>query len=363
MVVKRADLLDVLKQCMPGVESGNITLEGADTFIFSGGNIYTYNDTISVRVPITETGLIEEPLEGAVKATEFFNIINKLQGEEIKTSSAEGKWILKSGKAKVELNLIEFDFKARLSNVDAGDEGWADLPKDFQMGIGLCRMSCNRSSLSGVVFNGDAILSTDGWQINRCNIPNANLPLFWVNDPAASELLKLIGLKQMNLKGSWVHFKTETGAVFSVKTLQVEKWPIAKITRLLDEENKKADGDITGTFPKDLFGAIDRASSFSMDMDDYETVQLLLSSKGISVSSHRTAGKFKETVNWETMPEKLLDSEFVLNVSSTMMAHASKRSMGFYIHSTEKAGKQVDRIIFTGEHSVHLLSTFQPKTE
>ena len=358
MIVKRTELLTVLKQCLPGVESGNVSLEGADTFIFSDGNVFTYNDTISVKVPILETGLIEEPLEGAVRATEFFNIINKLQGEELKTSNVEGKWFLKCGKAKIELNLIDFDYKARLSNVDPGDEGWEDLPKDFQLGIGLCKMSCNRSALSGVIFKDEKILSTDGWQINRCELPGAKLPLFWISDPAAGEILKLSDLKQMNLKGSWVHFKTNNGSIFSVKTLQAEKWPMEKILKLLNE-HLKADEDISGEFPKELFGAIDRASSFSMDVDDYETVQLSLSEKGIVVSAQRTAGKYHETVSWDKETKNI--TPFELYVSSTMMAYASKRSLSFYIHATKKGEQTINRLVFTGEHSMHLLSTFQSK--
>jgi len=356
MMVKRAELLGVLKQCLPGVESGNVTLEGADTFIFSGGSLYTYNDTVSVSVPIVETGMIDEPLEGAVRASEFFNIINKLKGEEIKATNAEGKWVLKSGKAKIELNLIDFDYASRLANVAPGGEGWIDLPDGFQSGVGLCKMSCNRSSLSGVVFSGDGILSTDGWQINRCNLPGADLPLFWISDPAAGELLKMTGLKQLNIKGSWAHFRTESGVTFSVKTLQAEKWPLAKVGKLL-EGAAVVEGDIAGTFPKELFEAIDRASSFSMDMDEYETVQLTLAGKGIEVFAQRTAGKYRETVPWEGEAPTIEDG-INLYVSSTMMTHASKRSLGFHIREDAQKGM---RIMFTGETSQHLLSTFQAK--
>jgi len=359
MTIKRTDLLDVLKQCMPGVESGNVSLEGADTFIFSGGHVYTYNDIMSVRVPIVETGLIEEPIESTVRANEFFNTINKMSGEEIKATCADGKLVLKSGKAKIELNQIEFDFKARLANVDAVDEEWIEVPKDFQMALGLCKMSCNRSSLSGIIFKDDTVVSTDGWQINKCLLPSAKLPLVWISDPAVNEILKLVGLKYLCLKKSWIHFKTENGCVFSVKTLQAEKWPLSKIIGLLDA-HKQEEGDITGVFPKELFAAIDRASSFSMDMEDYETVQLTLSKKHISVFAQRTAGKYRENVDWEPDTAPDID-DFVLNVSSMMMSHAAKRSMKFYIHAAEKGGKKTNRLIFTGDFSVHVLSTFQSK--
>lgn len=362
MVIKRADLLSVLKQCLPGVEGGNVTLEGADTFIFSGGSIYTYNDIMSVRVPITETGLIEEPLEGAVKASEFFNVINKLSGEEIKASNVDGKWLLKCGKAKIELNLINFDYKTRLSNVDIEQAKWTELPKDFQTCIGLCKMAGNRSSLSGVLCQDNFVLSTDGWQINKAVMEGTELPLFWVSDTAVTEILKLTGLKEMSItgEGSWAHFKTETGCIFSVKTLQAGKWPVSKLLGLL-EEHQKTENDISGIFPKELFAAIDRASSFSMELDDYETVNLLLEEKGITVSAQRTAGKYSELVPWGENATPLNITEFKTSVSSTMMAHVGKRSLSFYIHTIQKGENAVSRIIFISDNSQHLLSTFQTK--
>jgi len=103
--------------------------------------------------------------------------------------------------------------------------------------------------------------------------------------------------------------------------------------------------------------AIDRAISFSMDMDEYETVQLTLAGKGIEVFAQRTACKYRETVPWEGKAPTIEDG-INLYVSSTMMTHASKRSLGFHIREDAQKGM---RIMFTGETSQHLLSTFQAK--
>ena len=98
MVINRKELLENLKMAMPGIETGTAKLQGADTFVFKDGKIFTYNDTISVSVPINQTDLIEENIEGAVSAEEFYNIISKLPVEEIKFAVGEnGKsWILKA---------------------------------------------------------------------------------------------------------------------------------------------------------------------------------------------------------------------------------------------------------------------------
>jgi hypothetical protein len=39
MTISRKVLLDSLKKAMPGIESGNAVLQGADAFVFHGGKM------------------------------------------------------------------------------------------------------------------------------------------------------------------------------------------------------------------------------------------------------------------------------------------------------------------------------------
>ena len=96
MVVQKKALMESLKMAMPGIETGNSTLSGADAFIFHSGRIYSYNDLISVAVPIEQAGLVEESIEGAVHADEFFKVISKFPSDEIEFEVAEKKWVLKN---------------------------------------------------------------------------------------------------------------------------------------------------------------------------------------------------------------------------------------------------------------------------
>lgn len=54
MVIQKKELLENLKIVSPGIETGTVVLQGADTFAFHDGFISSYNDTISVTVPISE---------------------------------------------------------------------------------------------------------------------------------------------------------------------------------------------------------------------------------------------------------------------------------------------------------------------
>jgi hypothetical protein len=351
MNIKRSELLKALKQCLPGIENGNSVLEGADLFVFSDGFVRSYNDIISVSVSVKSEGLLEEGIEGAVRAEEFYGIINKFNGDLIEFTVADGKWILKSGKAKAELTLMSGDFLARFENIAPDKKKWLDIPPEFTRGLGICRMSNSKNAISGLYITSNDITSSDGFQINHYKYEGAEFANFWISDASAGELFKVGILTHIQLKGTWAHFKTADNTTFSVKTLQAEKWPYEKIMSVLDQ-HKKTKKSIAATFPKELFDAIDRASSFYLDISDSRAVRLSISPKRIFVSAERIAGKFEETVAWK---DEVSDfPAFDLYVDTNMILFAARRSMSFYIHEVEDGAP---RIIFTTENSIHLMAT------
>jgi signal recognition particle receptor subunit beta len=247
------------------------------------------------------------------------------------------------------------------------EKKWVELPPDFITGIGICKMANNKSTLSGVFISGNVILSTDGWQINRFSYASATKPLpfnFWISDPAAAELLKIGQFTHCQLKGFWVHFKNVEGVVFSVKTLQADKWPVERIQQSLKSHQKQG-GDFAATFPKELFNAIDRATSFYIDISDYKAVKLVIEKKGIRVSAERASGKFVESVAWE--PGTVLpDFEpIALFVDSNMMLFGARRAMAFYLHEgvSSRNSTKGARLVFIGDNSMHIMSTLAPKDD
>jgi hypothetical protein len=351
MNVKRSELLKALKQCLPGIENGNSVLEGVDLFVFSKGFVYSYNDVISVSVPVKSEGLLEEGIEGAVRAEEFYGIINKFNGDLIEFVVADDKWILKSGKAKAELTLMAGDFSERFKNIAPDKKAWLEISPEFTQGLGVCRMSNNKNAISGLYITSNDITSSDGYQINHYKYKGAGFENFWISDASAGELMKVGVLTHIQLKGAWAHFKTADNTIFSVRTLQAEKWPYEKVMSVLGI-HKKTNNSIAATFPKELFDAIDRASSFYLDISDSKAVRLLISPKCILVSAERIAGKFEEQVAWKEECPKF--AAFELYVDTNMILFAARRSMSFYIHEIEDSAP---RMIFTTENSIHLMAT------
>lgn len=356
MTIQKKDLLNSLKMAMLGIESGTVAIQGTDSFVFHNGRIFSCNDSISVSIPLSSVGLVEDDVEGAVKADEFYNVISKFAGEEINFAVNDNKsWILKCGKAKVEMTLIDFDYETRFNGIQPSDD-WMDIDDDFISGLGICRMSANKGPLSGIYINGKNIISTDGFQLNRYQMKEIELPCFWLSDSSVGDLLKVGGLKSIQLQGNWVHFKSEDGVIFSVKVLNFGNFPYDKVIKILDISIPKED-DLHAHFPKELFGAIDRATSFSIDISEHSAIRLNLTKEYIEVSSERTSGKYTEKVSWDT---EVGDFEPVtVYVDSTMMAYSGDRSLEFYlIKGAPKNGKIIPRLLFTTEQSTHLMSTF-----
>lgn len=363
MVIQKKELLESLRQCMPGIDTGSAVLQGADSFVFHNGKIFTYNDSISVTVPIRNKDLLEEKLEGCVKADEFFKVVSKLPSDEIKFSVTEnGTWLLKCGKAKVEMTLLDFDFEERLKNILPNNDDWIALSDDFVLGIGTCKMLVNKTQLSGVYFENDGIISSDGFQMNYYVIKDMKLPKFWISDSSASELLKLNKLVSMQVQGAWVHFKTEDDTMFSIKTLNADSYPADKLKNIIDTTNPDK-AIIHAKFPKALFDAVNRATSFSMDILDCSAVRLSISKDKIEVSSERSSGKYFEKVAWDEEIKQDFES-VVIYVDAVMMQFISQRTVEFYlIDGPVKNNKTLPRLLFVTEHSKHLFSTLDNDEE
>ena len=359
MTIQKKTLLESLKNALPGVESGNVVIQGADTFAFHDGKIFSYNDAISVTVPIDSEGLVTESIEGVVHADEFFKVISKFPGDEISLEvSDDGKsWNLKCGKAKAQMTLIDFDFNVRLKGVTPDENSWIEVTEELFAGIGGCKMSVNKTPLSGVYVSGKYIVSSDGYQINRFEMKENDLPTFWISDSSVMELMKIKGFNALQIQDSWVHFKTEDGTVFSIKTLNKDKFPFEKINQILETSNF-SDDDLHANFPAELFNAIDRAGSFSIEISGHTSVRLTLSSEGIEVSSERTTGKYSELIPWDEGISVNINPVTVY-VDATMMQFMAQRSLEFYlIKGQMRNGKALPRLLFVSLDSKHLMSTF-----
>ena len=359
MNIDRKELLKVLKRALPGVETGNVILEGADTFIFNDGFIHTYNDNISVSVPFIFTNKAGENVSGALKAKDFFDLINRYDEDNLKFIPKEGVWIIKSENATAELTLLESGILDRVKNIFPNKIEWDALPGRFIEGIALCNFTANKSVLSGIHVCEDIITSTDEIRINWYKMESVvpKEKAFWISDIAAVELGKLDNIKKYSVSDSWVHFKTEDDTIFSCKRLAQDKYPYAKITSMI-ESHKKEKGDIENELPAKLMDAVRRASSLSQNIESFNTIKLTLDTDTIEVFSQRSSGKYTEKIAWAKSFTKTI-TPVAIHVDFAMIENAIKYSKTFYLKTIEAKDKSIIRIIFVHENGIQLVSTFE----
>jgi hypothetical protein len=355
MNINRNEFLTAMKQAMPGVESGNTILQGADTFIFHDGFIHTYNDTISVSVHFPITNKAGENISAAIKAKDFYDLISRYEGDTISIIPKSDMWIVKSENARAELTLLENNLIERIQGITNGKFKWATIPERFFEGLAICNFK-SQSQLSGVYCSDKNIISTDNLKVNQYTLDNDIVTSFWINNDAVTELLKLNNVKKYYVSDSWAHFQTEDKTIFSCKRLAQDNYPYTKVIDFI-ESHKKEKGDISNELPNKLIDAVNRAAALSQNIESFDTVKLTFTRDNIEVFSQRPSGKYTENVLWEK-PFKKDISPISIYVDYSMIQNGIKYSKSFYLKNTTVQEKMKTRVIFVSEFGIQLISTF-----
>ena len=132
MKLNRLKLIDSLNKVMPGIATGTVALEGADTIIFNDGHIYSYNAAISVDVTMPS----DFSLKGIVKGQDFYNCLSKLPSEEIDLEMKESSWEITDNNIKVSIKLLpDTDSMKRFESLKP-TENWTDIDgEDFNKSL------------------------------------------------------------------------------------------------------------------------------------------------------------------------------------------------------------------------------------
>lgn len=356
MKIQRDDLLKVLGKCLPGIEQGaSLLLEGADTFVFQKGWVHSYNGNVSVSSPF-EAG--EKAIEGSVKAQEFYNIISKLPSRELTILQKEKMWLIKMGKIRVELVLMNQELDDYVKNLALDDVEWFDLPETFEEGMKCCKMNCQTSdSYGGVFVKDDKMASTDGRRINFFQL-GEKMKCFWIRDNSVSELLKLGDLEQYGISSGWVHFRSREKTFFSCMRLNDENFPFEKMKTVL-EKHKQEDSDVSNILPEGVGTAIDRASALSMEVSGFKAVKLVLRNDFVEVFSRRSAGSYSEKISWMNPFKEEIEPISIL-IDCDSAKYALTRSRDFYVKQIEK---NTIRLIFFDDSFTHLIATLKQPEE
>jgi DNA polymerase III sliding clamp (beta) subunit (PCNA family) len=310
MKIKRDELIEILDVVRPGLSKKDI-IEQTDSFAFMDGCIVTYNDEISVRHPIE--GL---DIKGVVKAHEFYNILKKINKDEVDLTIKGSEIIVSAGRAKAGINL-QTDIKLPLEELGEGDE-WHDIDgKELLNALEFVMFSCSRDMskpvLTCVHVREDGIVeSSDNFRITQYAMEQEMpVPNFLIPHNSVKALMQY-DVEQIQHGQGWVHFKCEGGSIFSCRIFE-DKFPA--IDNYLDVEGIKV------RLPKKLQEILDKASVFSK-RDHFldEFVIITMKNNRFIVRAEASVGWFEESANMKYNKEP-----FSFSVNPTFLSSIYSR--------------------------------------
>lgn len=222
MKIKTSELKEILLKIKPGLATKGI-VEQATHFIFTGVDVLTYNDQISISYPL------ETDFECSVPAEILYNIIKDLKGEEVSLELKDNQLLLSSGRTKAGINISTDDSIIKMV-ADMGvpkDSDWKPLSEEFLEGLELCIFSASkdisRPYMTCISVEEDRLVSGDDLRISLFAL-NKKVPnRFLLPATSAIELIKF-NVVEYSLGSAWIHFCTEDEIIFCSRIV-AEEYP------------------------------------------------------------------------------------------------------------------------------------------
>jgi hypothetical protein len=348
MKINKALFQDILKKSMAGVEDKDTSF--SNTFSFKDGYVNTFRELIAVSVYIGDDF---KTLSGSVKASEFYKLISKMEGEDIEIERRDSSFYVRCGRAEAEFALIVELTTTLFDSPDVQDLIIAPLDKEFMSALAYCKLGCDDSFLyNGVLVNGKEVMSTDGKRINIFNITE-DMPQFMIEDKAAIELSKIDDAESYALSDTRFFIFLPNGSIVSSRLRQIGDYPYEKIHILLAKHDY-AEGDFQSDLPESFKKMVERAQILSSGFDNAKSiVKVTLSQTGIEVVSKKDSGKYHETMDWPGEGIKI-EEAIEIELDIILLFDALSRSHKFYI-----SGDEIKRVIFTGPNCKCFLTSIK----
>jgi len=323
MKINKQELLDALSIVRPGLANKEMIAQST-SFAFLNGRVVTYNDEISISHPVQNLDI-----EGAVKANELYELLNKIKKDEIDFEMTESEIRIKAGRSKAGLTLKQ---EVTLPLEEIGEQGkWKKLPDQFQEALKFTSFSCSNDMSMPVLTcihvdkKTSCAISSDNFRLTYHNL-GGTLPINSFLIPASSvkELIKYLITHIAEGQG-WVHFKTKEDTIFSCRIFEDTYPDTSKMFNVQGNEIH---------LPKSMEAILERAQVFARAehfLD--EQVLIKLGDKKFTIRSEGVTGWFEETANTKYSGEEI---EFYANpvflkdiCSKVQSCILSKSSMKF----------------------------------
>lgn len=285
MKIQRGELLAKLNDASPGLTSSKaMTVEQSDCFVFIRDTLYTFNDSVMVRVP--------NPLPGmslVVNGRDFLDLVAKVPDDELEVSLEDGKlwingmdgsrsaWI--NSAVEVAMPLNDVPMPAKWSRLG---EGTAHA---LQQAASTCDARSSDYLVTAVHATPDLVEGTDQIRFLRVTGPTGFQSRVLMPADAVAEL-KRTELTKVSVGEGWVHFRTGQGAVVSMRCGHGDY--IEGVEEAL--KLKKAEKVV---LPVGLKDSVERAEIFDHEQGDFK-IGVKLTKDRLILTARKEGGGYKE---------------------------------------------------------------------
>lgn len=280
MRINREELLKDLELVKPGLSAREF-IEQSSCFVFRNGEVATFNDEVACRKP---TNL---KIKGAIQASSFLEVLQKIEDPELDVAqSAKGELEFR-GKRKRFAMTRDAEVFLPLDRVEE-PKGWRELPPAFITGLEMVR-DCvstdeSRFLLTCIHVHPDYLEACDGMAALRYPVRLGHKRPLLVRGASVVHILG-VGMSEVSLTSSWVHFRNSSGLILSCRRFQ-ESYP--SMEKALSCDGHKV------VLPRGLKGAGERASIFASDQAGETAVHIVLRSGAMAVNGHGASGRYRE---------------------------------------------------------------------
>jgi len=277
MKIDVENMLGIITKIKAGTTKSEY-LEGMSHVFFSGTDIISYNDKISIQYPF------KTDFSAFVEADKLHKLLSKLKTGTLNIEEIDDKLTISCKTTKVKLSTIEDnEVSNRISSVSESlkTAKWKKLPDDFSPNILLCSYTASKQESDGtltcVYVNGDVCVASDNNRIS-CATIGSEIDDMFIKATEIKNLVNTNPISYFSAK-SWLHFKNADGCIFSIR----------KVTGTFPDFLQFFEFDgVEVTLPREIITGIDIASIFADVIDPIINLKI---KNGVLFLSTKSDGK------------------------------------------------------------------------
>lgn len=250
--MNREVLINALDSISPGL-CDKPTIDQGTCFIFSDGNVFTFNENVACSRPV------EIDIEGAVPSKTLMALLRKLPDENLTIRTDDNRLTIQA-KGRRGSIAIEPEILLPISAIESPDN-WQPLtnPETFceaiQAGVQCAGSDENQFLTICVHITPHYVEATDNMRAGRFKV-ETGIPENVLVRADSIAAVPTLGLTEFALTETWLHLRGESGLVYSCR-----RWPDSfhNLTPHLEATGARV------TLPKGLGDAVDRAAVFARE--------------------------------------------------------------------------------------------------